>query len=87
MRHCLMSSIDARLNLTLESPFLRRFNEFHIFRVVQSDGPGMLQAGHRGDDSTLIPFVSTGERPTPIHAIFRTGTRSTIAKNSQREIS
>jgi hypothetical protein len=87
MGRYLMSPIDASLNLTLEFPFLHRLNEFHILRVVQSDGPGMLQACHRGDDSTLIALVSTGERPTPIHAIFRTETRSTIAKNAQRETS
>jgi len=45
----LTSLIDVRLNLTLEFPFLCGLNEFHIFRVVQSDGPGMLPAGHCSD--------------------------------------
>ena len=83
----LMRLIDARLNLTPEPSFLCWLNEFHVFRVVQTDRPGMLQAGHRGDGSALISFVSTSERPTPVHAVFRAGTRSTIAKNSQRDIS
>src|ERR1017187_8225986 len=83
----LMSLIDARLNLTLEFPFLCGLNEFHIFRVVQSDRPGMLPAGYGCDGSALISFVSTSEWPTPILAIFRAGTRSTIAKESQCDIS
>ena len=47
----------------------------------------MLQAGNGGDGSVMIPFVSTSEWPTPVHAIFRAGTRSAVAKNPQRDIS
>src|ERR1019366_9466528 len=83
----LMGWIEGRLKLTHDSAFLRSLYESHVLRVVQPDRPGMLQAGNGGDCSALISFVSTGEWPTPVHAIFRAGTRSTISKNSQRDIS
>lgn len=83
----LMGLIEGSLNLTHDYAFLRGLHESHVFRVVQPDGPGMLQAGYGGDRAVIIPFVSTSEWPTPVHAIFRAGTRGTTAKYSQREIS
>jgi hypothetical protein len=83
----LMGLIEGSLNLTHDFAFLRGLHKSHVSRVVQSDGPGMLQAGYGGDGSVMIPFVSTSEWPTPVHAIFRAGTRSAVAKNSQRDIS
>ena len=83
----LMGLIEGSLNLTHDLAFLRGLHESHVFRVVQPDGPGMFQAGYGGDDPVMKPFVSTSEWPTPVHAIFRAGTRSTISKNPQRDIS
>ena|ERR1035441_10293575 len=73
---------DISPNLAHDFAFLCSLHESHLLRVVQSHGPGMLQAGHGGDRSAVIPFVSTSEWPTPVHAIYRAGTRSTIAKYS-----
>jgi hypothetical protein len=75
----------AGLNLTQDFTFFRNLHKFHLFRVVQPNRPGMLQASHGGDSEVVIPFVSASERPTPVHAIFRTGTHSTIAKDSQQD--
>ena len=78
----LMSLIEGSMNLTNDFPLLRGLHKSHLFRIVQADRPGMLQAGNGGDGSALISFVSTSEWPTPVNAIFRAGTRSTMAKNS-----
>jgi len=87
MHICLMGLIEGRLNLTHDFAFLRGLHESHVFRVVQADRPGMLQAGNGCDGSALISFVSTSEWPTPVNAIFRAGTRSTFSKNPQHNIS
>jgi hypothetical protein len=81
----LMCLIEGSLNLTHDFAFLCGLHESQVFRVVQPDGPGMLQAGNGGDSSALISFVSTRKWPTPVRAAFRAGTRSTISKNPQRD--
>ena len=45
----LMGLIEGSLNLTHDFAFFRGLHESHVFRVVQPDGPGMLQAGYGGD--------------------------------------
>src|ERR1039457_7116296 len=82
MHYRWLSLSDLSPNLAHDFAFLCSLHESHLLRVVQSYGPGMLQAGHGGDRSVVIPFVSTSEWPTPVHAIYRAGTRSTIAKYS-----
>jgi hypothetical protein len=82
MHFGLLSLTDASLNLTQDSTFLSDLHKSHVFRVVQSYRPRMLPAGHGGDGLVMIPFVSTSEWPTPVHAIFRAGTRSTASKYS-----
>ena len=41
---------DANLKLTQDFAFFRDLHKFHLFRVVQPNRPGMLQASHGGDD-------------------------------------
>jgi hypothetical protein len=45
----LMTLIEPSLNLTHDFTFLSGVHESHLFRIVQADRPGMLQAGHGGD--------------------------------------
>ena len=61
---------DFSSNLPHDFAFLCSLHESHLLGVVQSHGPGMLQAGHGCDRSVVIPFVSTSEWPTPVRAAW-----------------
>src|ERR1035441_5361231 len=76
---------DISPNLAHDFAFLCSLHESHLLGVVQSHRPGMLQAGHGGDCSVVIPFVSTSEWPTPARAAFRAGTQITSPKHSQHD--
>jgi hypothetical protein len=77
----LMSLTGARLNLTRDFPFLATFTNSIFWGSYNRTDQGCFRQVTVVTLRYRTPLVSTSEWPTPVHAIFRAGTRSTTVKN------
>ena len=76
----LMSLTGARLNLTRDFPFLATFTNSIFWGSYNRTDQGCLRQVTVVTLRYRTPLVSTSEWPTPVHAIFRTGTPSPLRK-------